>query len=235
MGLTLNHAVQDVPLSDIRRFTALVRNTPGACSLTTGATEGLFIVLSTILNPGDEVIIPTPAFSLYESITRLCQVRGYARPAPRHPELFQALRHDRLADGVLHGGRPGEAADAGFPPICGGIGPAFVQPACAAALESDTAPMVDLFRRRRDFVYLRLTGMGLEAQKPEGAFYMFVRVPDCGLGSQAFCEKMLKEGLVGLIPGTYFGTEGFMRLSYCYSDEDLDEGLNRMGHFLKTL
>ena len=39
----------------------------------------------------------------------------------------------------------------------------------------------------------------------------------------------------GLIPGIYFGTEGFMRLSYCYSDEDLSEGLDRMEGFLKTL
>ena len=48
-------------------------------------------------------------------------------------------------------------------------------------------------------------------------------------------KKMLQEGLIGLIPGAYFGTEGYMRLSYCYSDEDLKEGLDRMEKFLKTL
>lgn len=77
--------------------------------------------------------------------------------------------------------------------------------------------------------------MGLDVQTPDGAFYMFLQVPDCGLDSLAFCEKMLKEGLVGLIPGIYFGTEGFMRLSYCYSDGELSEGLDRMERFLKTL
>ena len=55
------------------------------------------------------------------------------------------------------------------------------------------------------------------------------------MDSLTFCEKMLKEGLVGLIPGVYFGTEGYMRLSYCYSDEDLKQGLDRIEAFIKTL
>ncbi len=113
--------------------------------------------------------------------------------------------------------------------------PAFVQPACVAALESDTAPLTELFRKRRDYVYQRLTDMGLEVQKPEGAFYMFINIKKYGMDSLSFCEKMLKEGLVGLIPGVYFGTEGYMRLSYCYSDQDLKEGLDRVERFLKTL
>ena len=56
-----------------------------------------------------------------------------------------------------------------------------------------------------------------------------------GMESEAFCLKMLKEGLIGLIPGIYFGTEGYIRLSYCYSDEDLKEGLDRIEKFIKTL
>ena len=113
--------------------------------------------------------------------------------------------------------------------------PAFVQRACAAALETDTAPTAALFRKRRDDVYRRLTAMGLEAELPHGAFYFFLNIGKFGLGSEAFCEKMLREGLVGLLPGIYFGTEGYVRLSYCYSDEDLREGLDRMEAFLKTL
>ena len=46
---------------------------------------------------------------------------------------------------------------------------------------------------------------------------------------------MLKEGLVGIIPGIHFGTEGFARLSYCYSDADLKEGLDRMEKFIRSL
>ena len=103
------------------------------------------------------------------------------------------------------------------------------------ALESDTTPIRELFRKRRDYVYKRLTDMGLEVQKPEGAFYMFINIRKFGMDSLTFCEKMLKEGLVGVIPGVYFGTEGYMRLSYCYSDEDLKRGLDRMEAFLRTL
>ncbi len=113
--------------------------------------------------------------------------------------------------------------------------PSFVQPACVAALESDTSGMVEIFRKRRDYVYKRLTDMGLEVQEPEGAFYMFINIKKYGMDSLTFCEKMLKEGLVGLIPGCYFDCEGYMRLSYCYSDEDLKEGLDRIEKFIKTL
>ncbi len=95
--------------------------------------------------------------------------------------------------------------------------------------------MTELFRKRRDYVYQRLTAMGLEVQKPEGAFYVFINIKKYGMDSLTFCEKMLKEGLVGLIPGVYFGTEGYMRLSYCYSDGDLKEGLDRVERFLQTL
>ena len=113
--------------------------------------------------------------------------------------------------------------------------PSFVQPACVAALQSDTSEVVEIFRRRRDYVYKRLVDMGLQVQKPEGAFYMFIDIRRYGMDSLTFCEKMLKEGLVGLIPGIYFGTEGYMRLSYCYSDADLKEGLDRIERFIKTL
>ena len=64
---------------------------------------------------------------------------------------------------------------------------------------------------------------------------MFIDIRPYGMDSDTFCKKMLKEGLVGLIPGIHFGTEGYMRLSYCYSDEDLEEGLDRIEAFLKTL
>ena len=94
--------------------------------------------------------------------------------------------------------------------------PSFVQRACVTALNSDTSEIVEIFRRRRDYVYKRLTDMGLDVQEPEGAFYMFINIKRFGMDSLTFCRRMLKEGLVGVIPGIYFGTEGYMRLSYCY-------------------
>ena len=113
--------------------------------------------------------------------------------------------------------------------------PAFIQPACVKALETDTTPMVEIFRKRRDYVYRRLTDMGLPIQEPQGAFYVFVDVRKFGMDSITFCERMLKESLVGVIPGIYFGTEGYVRLSYCYSDADLKEGLDRIERFIKSL
>ena len=71
--------------------------------------------------------------------------------------------------------------------------------------------------------------------QPVGAFYVFVDIRKFGMDSVSFCEKMLKEALVGVVPGAYFGTEGYARLSYCYSDEDLKEGLDRIEKFIKTL
>ena len=95
--------------------------------------------------------------------------------------------------------------------------------------------VVEIFRKRRDYVYQRLIDMGLTVEKPEGAFYMFVDIRKFGMDSNTFCTRMLKEGLVGVIPGIHFGTEGFMRLSYCYSDADLKEGLDRIEKFIKSL
>ena len=113
--------------------------------------------------------------------------------------------------------------------------PSFVQRACVKALETDTSDVVEIFRKRRDYVYQRLIDMGLDVEKPEGAFYMFVDIRKFGMDSNTFCTRMLKEGLVGVIPGIHFGTEGFMRLSYCYSDADLKEGLDRIEKFIQSL
>ena len=84
-------------------------------------------------------------------------------------------------------------------------------------------------------MYKRLTDMGLEVDEPTGAFYMFINIQKFGMDSLTFCRRMLQEGLVGVIPGIYFGTEGYMRLSYCYSDADLKEGLDRIEKFIKSL
>lgn len=378
MDLILNDAAMNVELSGIRRFTYLVRDTPGACALTigepdqntpdpikeaakaaldnnnthyppgngfpylleaiskfeaehhglhyspdeimvtVGATEAVFVTLSTLLNPGDEVIIPTPAFGLYEAIVRLCRgvpvflptedsdfqidptalsavltsrTKAIVLTSPNNPtgciysketlDAIHGLLKDRpvfvvcddvyrtltYVDGyhsfaeyqdmrdrivvvqsfskpyAMTGWRVGYVmADAAvksrlevFHQYAVTSVPAFIQPACVKALETDTAPMVEIFRKRRDYVYQRLTDMGLSIQEPQGAFYVFVDVRKFGMDSITFCERMLKESLVGVIPGIYFGTEGYMRLSYCYSDEDLKEGLDRIERFVKSL
>ena len=78
------------------------------------------------------------------------------------------------------------------------------------------------FRRRRDYVYQRLVDMGLTWRSRRAPSHVCGH-PKFGMDSNTFCTRMLKEGLVGVIPGIHFGTEGFMRLSYCYSDADLKE------------
>ena len=378
MELSMNDAVMNVQLSGIRRFTYLVRATPGACALTigepdqntpdpikeaakaaldaddthyppgngypylleaiskfeaeqhglhyapdeimvtVGATEAISTAFHTLLNPGDEVIIPTPAFGLYEALVRLCravpvflptEVSGFQIDAgalasvltprtkaivltsPNNPTgcvynretlgAVHALLKDRpvfvICDDVyrtltytedyhsfaeytdmrdrivviqsfskpyaMTGWRVGyvmaDAAVKGRMEVVHQYAvtsvPAFIQPACLKALETDTTPMVETFRRRRDYVFKRLMDMGLPVQEPQGAFYVFVDLRKFGMDSVTFCERMLKESLVGIIPGVYFGTEGYARLSYCYSDADLKEGLDRMERFIKEL
>jgi aspartate/methionine/tyrosine aminotransferase len=77
--------------------------------------------------------------------------------------------------------------------------------------------------------------MGLRFPEPEGAFYVFPDVSRFGLTSEEFCTRMIREGKVAAVPGSCFGAEGHIRLSYCYADSELKKGLDRMEAFLKTL
>ncbi|MEF2836552.1 MAG: aminotransferase class I/II-fold pyridoxal phosphate-dependent enzyme [Oscillospiraceae bacterium] len=113
--------------------------------------------------------------------------------------------------------------------------PTFLQEAAVTALQTDPAPMKEVYRRRRDYVCRRLREMGLNFPEPEGAFYVFVDIRKFGLDSGTFCTRMIKEGKVAAVPGACFGAEGYIRLSYCYSDEELKKGLDRMESFLQTL
>jgi len=55
------------------------------------------------------------------------------------------------------------------------------------------------------------------------------------MDSGTFCTRMIKEGKVATVPGACFGAEGYLRISYCYSDAELKKGLDRMETFIKTL
>ena len=80
-----------------------------------------------------------------------------------------------------------------------------------------------------------LDTMGLDVVEPVGAFYAFPSIKQYGLTSEAFCIKAINEADVALVPGDCFGTDGHIRLSYCVSDQDLNEGLNRLSTFISTL
>jgi aminotransferase len=90
------------------------------------------------------------------------------------------------------------------------------------------------YRRRREFVIDRLNRMGLACSKPEGAFYAFPSIKSTGLSSMDFCQRLLKEYKVAVVPGTAFGNcgEGYIRISYASSMENLKEALDRMEKFL---
>ena len=292
---------------------------PDEVVVTVGAAEALHATFAALLNPGDEVIIPAPAFSLVESITvshhatpiymdtskngfqidedelralvtpatkaiminspnnptgvvlsagsldavahvaeetgiyvvcddvynRLVYTDSYERFAARHPELReQTIVVDSFSKPwAMTGWRLGWlAADA---PVAAEIAKmhqymvssaaSFEMPAGVAALATDPEPMLETYRARRGRVLAALGWMGLPTVEPEGAFYAFPQVGVTGLSSDEFCERAIREAGVALVPSTCFGTEGYARLSYCVADDDLDEGLHRLGTFVKGL
>lgn len=294
--------------------------------VTCGATEALFASLSSVLNPGDEVLVPTPAFGLYESIVAVNRAKLVAidtRPTnfqlteeqlfaaatentkaivltspnnptgcvlnPRSLQAVAKLARERdifvvcddvytsLVYGGVHAGEDGShrgfsscytelrdriivcdsfskpyamtgwrlgwvAADASVAAEIAKMHqymvssvPSFVQHAAVQALKEDVAPARETYRERRDFVLSRLEEIGLDVVEPEGAFYVFPSIEKFGMSSEEFCTRLIAEGGVALVPGSCFAAEGFVRLSYCCSMENIAEGLNRLEKFVQTL
>jgi len=285
--------------------------------VTIGATGALNTALSCILNPGDEVILPTPAFSLYESITvaagakpvfldleqtdfqieehslRACitpNTRAIVINSPCNPTGVALSRKSLdlvaryaathglyvICDNVYMG-----LSDPGTPDLSRGFNlgekllycqsfskpyamtgwrigyliaeeafidkfvllqaaqiaavPTFIQDAAVAALQTDISFEQEVFRKRRAYVSGRLKAMGLTFPEPKGAFYLFPKISQFGLSSEEFCTRMIRDGGVAAVPGSAFRCEGRIRISCCYSDEELKEGLNRLERFLYTL
>jgi len=284
--------------------------------VTVGATQALFTAMLGILNPGEEVIVPTPAFPLYESIITVAGARmvpmdltktgfqiteellaAHITPntkaiilnSPNNPtgtvlneaslaavkkavlgkpiflicdNVYQLLSYGPCPDLTLDrelkdqtilcqsfskpwamtGWRVGylacpeyvmerllllSAAEIASVPT-------FVQDAALAALDTDMGEMRETYRRRRDYVTSRLDAMGLRYPAPEGAFYVFADISRYGLTSEEFCTRMIREAGVAAVPGSCFGAEGYLRLSYCSSDEALAEGLDRLEAFIRS-
>lgn len=91
------------------------------------------------------------------------------------------------------------------------------------------------YRRRREFIVENLNSMDLACATPEGAFYVFASIKNTGMNSMEFCQNLLKEQKVAVVPGTAFGSagEGFIRISYASGFESLKEAVNRMRIFLQ--
>ena len=285
--------------------------------ITIGACHALFTALLGILNPGEEVIVPTPGFLLYDSIATVAgaktvpldisktdfQITKEALDAcitektkaiiinsPCNPTgtVFSRESLENVKQAIL--GKPvflivdnvyNQLSFTDCPDLslddalkeqtilCQSFSkpwamtgwrvgyltcpdyvmdrllllsaseitavPTFIQNAAVEALKTDPAPMREIYRKRRDYVCRRLDEMGLTYPKPEGAFYVFVDISRFGLNSEEFCTRMIREGKLAVVPGSCFGAEGYIRLSYCYSDGELQRGLDRLEAFISTL
>ena len=291
--------------------------TSGQVLVTVGACHALFTALLGILNPGEEIIVPTPGFMLYEMIATVAgakvvpldiaatdfqitaealekciteKTKAIIINSPCNPTgtVFTAESLENVKQAIL--GRPiflicdnvynalsyVNCPDLSLDPqmkdqtiLCQSFSkpwamtgwrvgyltcpdyvmdrllllsaaeitavPTFVQDAAVAALSVDPAPMREIYRRRRDYVCSRLKDMGLSFPEPEGAFYVFPSIGKFGIPSEEFCTRMIREAKLAAVPGSCFGAEGHIRISYCYSDEELKTGLDRLEQFLKSL
>ena len=293
------------------------RTKPEEVLVTIGACHGLFTAMLGVLNPGDEVIIPTPGFVLYESIAAIAgakvvkldltehnfqiddgalnaaiteKTKAIIINSPNNPTgvvLNQASLDtvkravlgkpifvicDNVYNQLIYGDCPDLCREEGLRDqliLCQSFSkpyamtgwrvgyltapeyvmdrllllsaaeitavPTFIQEAAVTALKTDPAPMRETYRKRRDYVCARLRGMGLSFPEPEGAFYVFPDISKFGIGSEEFCTRMITEGKVAAVPGACFGSDKHIRLSYCYSDEELKKGLDRLELFVGKL
>ena len=284
--------------------------------VTAGATGALFTALLGVLNEGDEVIIPTPAFSLYETIATVAGAKPVALDLAKEnfqitAESLSAVLSEKtkaivlnspnnptgtvlneaslaavkaavagkdiyiVCDNVYNQLTYGDCSDLSLDGslseqvlLCQSFSkpyamtgwrvgyligprkvmdrllllhaaevaaiPTFLQTACVTALSTDISDMAAAYRTRRDYCVRRLREMGLTFPEPEGAFYIFVDIHPFGMDSETFCTRLIQKASVAMVPGSCFGAEGFVRLSYCCSMENLQKAMSRLEQFLNT-
>ncbi len=286
--------------------------------ITLGACQALFTALLGILNPGEEIVVPTPGFGLYQTIAAIAgaktvpldvsktgfqirkedleaaitgKTKAVILNSPCNPtgtvlsrESLETVKQavlgrpiflvcDNVYDRLVYGsGCPDLTLDPELKEqilLCQSFSkpyamtgwrvgylvcpeyvmerllllsaaqitavPTFIQEAAVTALEVDPEPMRRIYQSRRDYVCQRLEQMGLTFPRPEGAFYVFPEISRYGLTSAQLCTRMIREGKAAAVPGSCFGTEGYIRLSYCYEDRELKRGMDRMEAFLGSL
>lgn len=118
--------------------------------------------------------------------------------------------------------------------------PSISQYAAITALQScfgDVAKMRNEYNMRRRFLVDSFNKLGLDCFTPQGAFYVFPSIKSTGLTSNEFCERLVQEKKVAVVPGDAFGKcgEGYIRVSYAYSINHLREAVKRIGEFLSEL
>ena len=103
--------------------------------------------------------------------------------------------------------------------------------------DDDVKGMRESYNQRRRFLMHAFAKMGLQCFEPYGAFYVFPCIKEFGLSSEEFAERLLREEKVAVVPGTAFGDcgEGFLRISYAYSLENLKIALEKIEKFVEKL
>ncbi|MEG0781726.1 pyridoxal phosphate-dependent aminotransferase [Carnobacterium sp.] len=116
----------------------------------------------------------------------------------------------------------------------------MAQKAAIAALTAgadDALPMKIEYMKRRDFLYEKMKNLGFEIARPNGAFYIFAKIPDgYTQNSMNFCVDLAEKNKLAIIPGSAFGAagEGFVRLSYAASMEKLELAMERLTSYMTT-
>ena len=103
--------------------------------------------------------------------------------------------------------------------------------------DAEVQEMMEAYNQRRRFLMSEFRRMNIQCFEPFGAFYVFPSVQEFGMTSEEFALRFLEEELVAVVPGTAFGDcgEGFLRISYAYSIEDLKVALGRFEKFITKL
>ena len=100
--------------------------------------------------------------------------------------------------------------------------------------DDDILVMYESFKQRRNYIVKELNRIGLKTHMPMGAFYVFPSIKITGLKSEEFCEKLLNEENLALVPGNAFGEagEGYVRISYAYSLDEIKQALAKLENFI---
>ncbi len=103
--------------------------------------------------------------------------------------------------------------------------------------DADIEKMKNDYDLRRKFTVNKFNEIGLKCFEPEGAFYVFPSIKSTGMSSDEFCEKLILSKRVAVVPGSAFGdeTDGYIRVSYCYSIENIRKAIEKIQEFLNEL
>ena len=101
--------------------------------------------------------------------------------------------------------------------------------------DEEAQSMYNIFDQRREYCISRLEKIKISFLRPEGAFYIFVDISSSGLDDITFCEKLLQKEKLAIVPGSAFGSagNGYVRMTYAASQEELEEAFNRFENFLQ--